>query len=89
MNETEEKTKIACPNKACRKVFAKPLKTLKLHEGLKENYNACQYCLTEIVNSESGNKNLSEETVLEVPISKEETSQNEEKNSLASITPAT
>jgi hypothetical protein len=64
---------------ACGKVFAKSLKTLKLHEGSHEHYNACPYCLTEITNAENENKNTPKETVTEATIFKEEPAQKEEK----------
>lgn len=68
---------LVCPNKACGKAFAKPLKTTKLHEGSKENYNACPYCLTEILNAE--NENPPEAIATEATISKEMPNQKQER----------
>jgi predicted DNA-binding antitoxin AbrB/MazE fold protein len=81
MNKTEEKTSLVCSNKACGKVFAKPLKTINIHEGSKEHYDACPYCLTKIVNVEIENNISPEETVAEAKSSKEKPSRKEEKTS--------
>ena len=45
---TKENTKLTCPNKACNKVFTKPLKTINLQQDPKIPYNACPNCLTEV-----------------------------------------
>jgi hypothetical protein len=84
--KTEENTILVCPNKACGKTFAKPLKTTKIHEGTKEHYNACPYCLTDVINSEIEKENppevtVPEVTVTEVPISEENPGQDGEKTS--------
>ena len=51
--QIEEKTKksstYTCPNLSCGKVFTKPLKALNLQQDNEEPYDACPYCLTEIV----------------------------------------
>jgi hypothetical protein len=75
----EEKTIIVCPNKACEKVFAKPLTTLKIQEDSKEYYNACPYCLTEISIIEAESKNPQEKIATEDKLSKEEAGQKIEK----------
>ena len=51
--QLEEKTKknstYICPNASCGKVFTKPLRALNLQQDTEEPYDACPYCLTEIV----------------------------------------
>ena len=47
---------LTCPNNACGKVFAKPLKTINLQRSSKEHYCACPYCLTEITVIDTQNK---------------------------------
>ena len=37
-----------CPNAACRRVFAAPLKATVLQEKSAETFDACPYCLTVI-----------------------------------------
>ena len=71
----EEKTVLVCPNKVCGKVFAKPLKTIKLHQGSKEQYDACPFCLTEITITEIECKNPPEKKTIKAPLapSKDET----------------
>lgn len=83
MNKTEEETILVCPNKTCGKVFAKPLKTLKIHQVLKENFNACPYCLTEITITEIKREKPPENEDIEATLtpSKEEVSEEEEKTS--------
>jgi DNA-directed RNA polymerase subunit RPC12/RpoP len=53
MSQIEEKTKkssgFTCPNVSCGKVFTKPLRALNLQQDTEEPYDACPYCLTEIV----------------------------------------
>jgi hypothetical protein len=53
------------------KTFTKPLKTTNLHEGTKEQYNACPYCLTEIINVEIENENAPMAPVTEAIVSDE------------------
>jgi hypothetical protein len=76
--KTGENTKVTCPNKACGKVFVKPLSTLNLQQDSKVSYNACPYCLTEIVISENESKDLPEENYSVVKLFKEKPSQNKE-----------
>ena len=49
----EEKPKkgstFTCPNVSCGKEFTTPLKALNLQKDPAESYDACPYCLTEIV----------------------------------------
>ena len=53
ISQIEEKPKkgstFTCPNASCGKVFTKPLKALNLQQDTEEPYDACPYCLTEIV----------------------------------------
>jgi len=44
---------LTCPNLSCGKVFTKPLRALNLRQESSEPYDACPYCLTEII---SGNE---------------------------------
>ena len=78
MNKTEEKTTLVCPNKACGKVFNKPLKTQNLQKS-KEHYDACPYCLTEITITEMDSKNPPEKTAKEETFSNNESGKKEEK----------
>ena len=83
MNKTEEETILVCPGNACGKVFTKPLKTLKIQQRSKENYNACPYCLTEITIIEMESKNPPENEDMEATptLSEDEASIEEEKTS--------
>ena len=51
--QIEEKNKksrmFTCPNLACTKEFTKPLKAFNLQQSSENPYDACPYCLTEIV----------------------------------------
>jgi hypothetical protein len=47
------KQSFTCSNPSCGKVFANPLKAENLGEKNAQVYNACPYCLTEIVVEES------------------------------------
>ncbi len=53
MSQIEEKTKkgkvFTCPNTSCGKVFTASLKALNLQQNPEALYDACPYCLTEIV----------------------------------------
>jgi hypothetical protein len=53
MSRIEAKTKrsseFTCPNVSCGKVFNQPLKALNLQQDTEEPYDACPYCLTEIM----------------------------------------
>lgn len=40
---------ITCPNESCGKVFTNPLKTTDLGSQRPKTYDACPYCLTEII----------------------------------------
>lgn len=42
-----------CPNPMCGKTFTKPLKVENLSSGTPTVYEACPYCLTEIVMEET------------------------------------
>jgi hypothetical protein len=44
-----ENQSFTCPNPSCGKVFANPLKTENVASRDLKAYNACPYCLTEIV----------------------------------------
>jgi transcriptional antiterminator len=79
VNKMEEKIALVCPNKACGKVFNKPLKTQNL-KGSKEHYNACPYCLAEITINEMEGKNPPEKTDTEATFSNSEPSKKEEKS---------
>jgi DNA-directed RNA polymerase subunit RPC12/RpoP len=76
--KTGKQTILTCPNKACGKVFAKPLTTLTLKQDSKEPYNACPYCLTEITMPEPESKNPFEKTTTEIAFLEEKSSQNHE-----------
>ncbi|HSV50073.1 MAG TPA: hypothetical protein VLH35_07125 [Candidatus Acidoferrales bacterium] len=43
-----EKKIFTCPNAACNRSFAEPIKTLNLQETPPEPYFACPFCLTKI-----------------------------------------
>jgi hypothetical protein len=75
-----EEKNLVCPNKGCGKVFAKPLKTIKLHQSSKEYHNNCPYCLTEITINEIESKNPHEKTAVETTLSEEEPSKRIEKS---------
>ncbi len=62
-NETEEKPTITCSNKACNKVFDKPLKTINLQHNPNIFHDACPYCLEEIPLTETKIEKQSENTV--------------------------
>lgn len=66
---SEEETKdgggFTCPNAACRKVFAKPLKAFNLQLNPEKFYDVRPYCLTEI----SANDEKTVEPSLEKPSS--------------------
>jgi hypothetical protein len=47
--KTKKSSEFTCPNASCGKVFTKPLKALNLQQDTEETYDACPYCLTEIV----------------------------------------
>ena len=49
-----EKKSYTCPNVACKKTFASPLKTLNLQDTPSEPYFACPVCLTRIESPEQG-----------------------------------
>jgi hypothetical protein len=57
---------MACPNRSCGKVFAKPLKALNLQANSAGPYDACPYCLTEITRLE-GSIDLPVEIAVEAP----------------------
>lgn len=44
-----ESQPITCPNESCGKVFTNPLKTTDLGSRSPKTYDACPYCLTEII----------------------------------------
>lgn len=79
MKKTEDKTTLVCPNEACGKVFDKPLKTQRIHQGLEDHYNACPYCLTEITITEMESKNPQKKTATEAILSNNDSSKNQEK----------
>lgn len=74
----EEKTVLTCPNKACGKVFAKPLTTLNLQQSSKESYNACPYCLTEITVKENESENPPEKSGTKATFLNETPNRNQE-----------
>jgi len=43
---------LTCPNLSCGKVFTKPLRALNLRQDSTEPYDACPYCLTEIISDD-------------------------------------
>jgi DNA-directed RNA polymerase subunit RPC12/RpoP len=47
--ETIECQKFTCSNPSCGKIFVNPIKAKNLASKKAEPYNACPYCLTEIV----------------------------------------
>ncbi|MBT0160112.1 hypothetical protein G4O51_09020 [Candidatus Bathyarchaeota archaeon A05DMB-2] len=53
MSQTETKSKkvstFTCPNNSCGRVFLKPIKALNLQANAAGPYDACPYCLTEII----------------------------------------
>ncbi len=57
-----------CPNNACGKTFARPLTLSNVQHTSKEPYNACPYCLTEIIALETKDENLPEETAPELDV---------------------
>jgi hypothetical protein len=69
---------LTCPNKACGKVFTKPLTTSNLQQGSKEPYYACPYCLTKLSTGENESPNSTEKIAIDVEPSKEKPSQNQE-----------
>ncbi len=79
--KTEEKTTITCPNKACNKVFEKPLKTINLQYNPKVLHDACPYCLEEIPAVENKSKKQPENTETpEIEAEEEKPVQNQEKS---------
>ena len=44
---------LTCPNLSCGKVFTKPLRALNLQRNSAEPYDACPYCLTEILSDDT------------------------------------
>jgi hypothetical protein len=83
-NETEEKTKITCPNKACNKVFDKPLRTINLQYDPKVLHDACPYCLEAIPAAKAKSKKQTDNIATpetETETEKEKPVQNQEKTS--------
>ncbi len=80
--KTEEKTTITCSNKACNKVFEKPLRTINLQYDPKVLHDACPYCLQEIPNPETINKEQQEDDETpESDVEMEKPTQDQEKSS--------
>ncbi len=50
---TAENQSITCPNPSCGKAFASPIKAENLGSKKVEVYDACPYCLTEIIAEET------------------------------------
>jgi hypothetical protein len=53
MSHIEAKTKksstFTCPNDSCGRIFSKPIKAFNLQANSAGPYDACPYCLTEII----------------------------------------
>ena len=62
-----KKSSITCPNNACGRVFDKPLKAINLQKSSKDPYNACPYCLTEIIIAKIEKENPPENTEAIIP----------------------
>lgn len=53
---TVEGISFACPNPSCRRVFANPLKAEVRGSTRTKPYDACPYCLTELILSNSNSE---------------------------------
>lgn len=62
-----------CPNTTCGKVFTKPLKALNLQQNTEGPYDACPYCLTEIIVNNEPAISFDEPEVLKPETSEPET----------------
>jgi hypothetical protein len=62
--KSKKSNTFTCPNPSCGKVFTNPLKAVNLNVETPKSYDACPYCLTEMV-LEEPSSNIEEKPTIE------------------------